>query len=310
MVVLSLQALREKLDPLRRNDLRSDALGSDGLQGDGLRPKSLPLGMGSIDAALPEGGLPRGAIVEVSSARGLGRSTTLALEACRSAQAEARLRSGDIATIGAWCAFIDPWATLHAPGVSFVGVDLARLLVVRPPSSSIGRVAVRLARSRAFAVIVIDTRSAPSSVETMPAMRLDRDASVHVIRRLALAVEGTDTSLLLLTDSNAPRALPLPVSMRIELGRRFSPGQIVSSLQIPKERYGRISGEFVFDTRGTHGRRMISEIEQEDRKKGRSEKEKANSNPHVVNGVALMDGAFRDGSLMNSQGTKRSLGVR
>src|SRR5687767_6270495 len=81
------------------------------------RPKALPLGTGTvgltttlaaIDEVLPDGGLPRGAVVELASASGLGRATTVALAACAAAQREARLRSGDPATVGAWCAFIDP----------------------------------------------------------------------------------------------------------------------------------------------------------------------------------------------------------
>lgn len=229
---LSLEALREKLDPPRASHHR---------------PKSLPLGLATVDGALPDGGLPRGAIVEISSARGLGRATSFALEACRAAQAEARLRSGHPATIGAWCAFIDPWATLHGVGVAALGVDLSRLLVVRPPVSSIGRVAVKMAQSRAFSVMVIDTRSLPGSPAQTEGMRFDRDVAVNIVRRLALSIEGTDTSLILLTDAGAPRALPLPVSMRIELDRRLSSSAIVSSLRIPKERHGRIAGEVVID---------------------------------------------------------------
>src|SRR5690606_1334449 len=42
--------------------------------------------MAAVDALLPDGGLPRGAVVEVASPLGLGRSTSLAIAACASAQ--------------------------------------------------------------------------------------------------------------------------------------------------------------------------------------------------------------------------------
>ena len=104
-----------------------DAAGGDASSG------VLPLGLPSIDAVLPDGGLPRGAIVELSAPHGLARATTLALAACASAQAEARIR-GAAGTEGAWCAWIDCDGSLFAPAVMRAGVDAARLLVVRPPA--------------------------------------------------------------------------------------------------------------------------------------------------------------------------------
>ncbi len=56
------------------------------------REKALPLGYQALDEALPGAGLPRGAVVEIASPRGLARATSIALMACASAQAEARLR--------------------------------------------------------------------------------------------------------------------------------------------------------------------------------------------------------------------------
>jgi recombination protein RecA len=193
----------------------------------------------SLDAALPDGGLPRGAVIELTAARGLGRVTTIALRACAAAQAEARLRSGDPTTHGAWCAFLDPWSTLHAPGLADSGVDPTRLLVVRSPESALARVAVRVAESRAFALIVVDTAGVPG-VELQAAgpqgtgrVRLDRWGTV--VRRLALAVERTDTAVLLVTDALAPRSMPLPVAMRLELEQRDR-----LTLRVAKDRHGRV----------------------------------------------------------------------
>ena len=41
-------------------------------------PRPLPLHLGKLDEALPEGGLPRGAVIEISSPYGLARASTLA----------------------------------------------------------------------------------------------------------------------------------------------------------------------------------------------------------------------------------------
>jgi recombination protein RecA len=196
---------------------------------------------------LPDGGLPRGAVVELSGHRGLGRITSLGLAACAAAQAEARLRTGNDRTLGAMCAFVDPWATLHGPALARHGVDASRLVVARPPVEALARVAVRVVESRAFAVVVIDLAG-------VPGVRGDRvrlERWVKVVRRLALAVEHGDATLLLLTDGAAARVLPLPVALRLEVDRplmehapagqrglHLGPGLL--SVRVAKDRFGRI----------------------------------------------------------------------
>jgi hypothetical protein len=210
-----------------------DALGdADGALGACVRAKALPLGLGALDETLPEAGLPRGAVVEVAVPRGLARGTTIALAACASAQAEARLRGGS-ATSGAWCAWLDPGMTLFAPAVARAGVDLGRLLVVRPPAETVARVAVRIAESHAFSVLVIDTAGVPGCGHSE---RLDRWP--NVVRRLALAVEKSDSTVLLLTDGLATRSMPLPVAMRLEV-ERIAEDRM--SVRVAKERRGRVS---------------------------------------------------------------------
>jgi recombination protein RecA len=204
----------------------------------------LPLELPAVDAVLPGGGLPRAAVVEIASPRGLARATRFALAACASAQAEARRRSGDDRTEGAWCAWIDPGASLFAPGAAIAGVDLERLLVVRPPLEALARVAVRVAESRAMSAIVIDTSGIPGgSLDS----RMDRWATV--VRRLALAVEDADTVVLLLTDSRAARSAPLPVAMRIELEShltRSEQGQRDRvQLRVAKDRRGRVGSPVI-----------------------------------------------------------------
>src|SRR6185295_10352748 len=61
----------------------------------------LPLGSAELNAILPDGGLPRGSVVELSVTGGLAVATSLALAACRSAQEEAVAHGGAVS----WCAF-------------------------------------------------------------------------------------------------------------------------------------------------------------------------------------------------------------
>ncbi|WP_245677855.1 DNA recombination/repair protein RecA [Chondromyces crocatus] len=226
------------------------------------RAKALPLGLVGINEVLPEGGIPRGGVVEIASPRGLGRATSIALSACASAQAEARLRGGATSD-GAWCAWIDVMSTLYAPAVAAAGVDLGRLLVVRPPLESLARVAVRMASSGSFSVLVVDTLGVPGARSVVgrsrgvpvsrgsrqQATRADRERGsaeegadlgrwLNVVRKLSLAVEGSDATVLLLTDRLAARPMPLPVSMRIEVDR-LDEGRL--SVRVAKDRQGRVT---------------------------------------------------------------------
>jgi recombination protein RecA len=123
--------------------------------------------------------------------------------------------------------------SLFAPAVARAGVDLARLLVVRPPPDALARVAVKVAESRAFSVVVIDTAGVPGSSQSE---RLDRWP--NVVRRLALAVERSDSTVLLLTDSLVARSMQLPVAMRLEVDRTAEDDV---SVRVAKERRGRIT---------------------------------------------------------------------
>ncbi len=192
----------------------------------------LVLGWPELDAALPDGGLPRG-VVELTCPRALGGATSIALCAVRAAHArDAR----------AWCAWIDPEGTLHAPGMAMAGVDLARLLVVRSPRADLGRISVKVAAARAFDVIVIDMdaiHGAPPLPRASPKKRGPGRAAVLpevLVRKLALlAIEG-GARILLLTDANAKRGAPWPVALRLELSR--TPDAL--ALRVAKERRGRV----------------------------------------------------------------------
>jgi len=180
-----------------------------------------------LELVLPDGGLPQG-VVELTAHRALGGATSVALAAVRAGQA--RGQHGERALRG-WCAWVDPEATLHAPGVVAAGVDIERMLVVQPPRSLLGRIALKLVATGAFEVVVVDMDAVgvhPSGASRRPEI---------VVRQLALAAESSDVTVLLLTDASRPRSSPWPVALRLELSRPDSTSLVV---RVAKDRRGRI----------------------------------------------------------------------
>lgn len=191
----------------------------------------LPLGISELDTVLPDGGLLTGGVVELGIQSGAALGTTIGLAACRAAQESVRQKGGETP----WCAFVDPSErpSLFAPGVVQAGVELDRLLVVCPPLEALSRVAVRLVESRSFAVVVIDTLGVPGRHVNLSLAKWPR-----IVRRLALAIEGTQRSVILITDGSVARSAPLPVAQRIELTR---PTEHELSVRIAKDRHGRVA---------------------------------------------------------------------
>jgi recombination protein RecA len=176
-------------------------------------PPALPLpDWPELAAALPDGAFPRG-VIELTSSRALGGATSVALAAVRAGQSRGK---------DAWCAWVDAEGSLYAPGVFAAGVDLGRLLVVRPDRAQLGRVAVKTVSSGAFEVVVVD-------------VDLIRNPELFV-RKLALAAEPCGTTVLLITDASRPRAAPWPVALRLELSR---PDARSLSVRVTKEKRGR-----------------------------------------------------------------------
>jgi recombination protein RecA len=198
---------------------------------EGLAPSSLPFGIPELDAVLPDGGLPRNAVTELAIYGGSSLATTLCLAACRAARKEAAARGGE----APWCAYVDPSGTLYAPGIDAAGVDRERLLVVRPGREALERTSIRLAESQAFSVLVIDTLGVPGAP-----MDVALGSWLRVVRRLALSAEGSGGCILLVTDGEAQRPLPLPVAMRMELSRGPEDASRLR-VRIAKERQGRVA---------------------------------------------------------------------
>jgi recombination protein RecA len=208
----------------------SPALAKAGVRlGSAQRPDlSIPLGIDPLDQVLPDHGILRGGVVELAVSGSSGLATSIALHAVRAVQ-----RAAESVSSAGHCAFVDPSSTLYAPGVAALGVDLERLLVVRPPLEALGRIAVKLAESPVFSLVVIDTLGTLGrSVE------VSLGAWGRIVRRLSMAVDGTERSVLLVTDAKEPRALPLPVAQRIELSQPHC-GKL--GVRVAKDRRGRIT---------------------------------------------------------------------
>lgn len=205
------------------------------------REPGLKLGWGELDALLPDGGLPRGAVTELAVVGGAALGTSFGLRACRAAQGRKGQAPQSLApqSVGSstevpLCAFVDPSATLYGPGVVRLGVVLDRLLVVRPRLEDAGAVALRLVQSKLFAVTVIDTLGIPGS-GLGPSNLL---SWARGVRQLSMALEGTLGVALLITDAAARRPLPLPVALRLELRR---PAENKLSVRVAKDKLGRLS---------------------------------------------------------------------
>src|SRR6478735_4527657 len=102
-------------------------------------------GVAPFDALFPSGGLPLGHAVELSGEAASGR-TSLALRALASAMRDGRL-----------CAYVDGPKELYPPAAAALGVDLSRLLTLRPKApKELPWTAVQLLRSGAFAIVALD----------------------------------------------------------------------------------------------------------------------------------------------------------
>ncbi len=182
-------------------------------------PPHRPCDWPELDAFLPDGGLPHG-VVEIVSHGAPGSfagATAIAAAAVRAAHARGA---------GAHCAWIDATRTLYAPGLVRAGIDLSRLLVVRPPPGELARVLVKVTASGAFDIVVVDVEAARRRAERGGAL----------VRKLALSAEPSGTTVLLLTEAHARAGEPWPVALRLEVARTTA--SLV--LRITKERHGRL----------------------------------------------------------------------
>jgi protein ImuA len=161
----------------------------------------IPSGRPEVDALLPGGGFPRGALTELAGSRASGK-TELALCALAAAMGE-----------GGLAAYVDGRGELYPPAVARLGVDLERLLVIRPMCRSEARESVGLwaaevvLASGAFEGVVVD-------VPIVKAQRPGPRPIDGLVRRLRVAAEKGGALALWL---GAPDGARVSAAVRLEL---------------------------------------------------------------------------------------------
>jgi protein ImuA len=186
-----LEDLRRQIRRIERRPARREGLLASG------RPE--------VDALLPGGGFPRGALSALSGGPASGK-TGVALRVLREAQAG-----------GSLAAFVDGRGEFYPPAALAMGVDLTRLLIVRPErgpargdraardASTPGLWAAEvLLASGAFGAVAIDV-----PLHALPASRAEA-----MLRRLRSAAEKGGSVALLLAASGGPA---IPAALRIDL---------------------------------------------------------------------------------------------
>ncbi|HYQ81383.1 MAG TPA: hypothetical protein VEP68_07770 [Anaeromyxobacteraceae bacterium] len=186
----------------------------------------LPSGRPEVDALLPGGGLPRGALAHLAGGPASGK-TLLALSTLAAAAVE-----------GGLTAFVDGRGELYPPAAEAVGLDLRRLLVVRPKGAFPGAApgargrgeealaglwaSEALLGSGAFAAVAVDVPLrglAPARAEAM-------------LRRLAAAAEkGGSVGLWLGAPAPGCR---VPAAVRLELQPSPSTASVEPGYPLPE----------------------------------------------------------------------------
>jgi hypothetical protein len=112
------------------------------------------------------------------------------------------------------------------------------MLVACPPRALLGRASVKVVGAGAFEVVVVDF-DAISNLSAREARSGKRKAWPEevFVRKLALAAESSEATVLLLTDATRKRAVPWPVALRLEITR---PSRSELSIRIAKDRRGRV----------------------------------------------------------------------
>lgn len=180
-------------------------------------PRGLATGLEPLDRALSEGGLPLGVSV-IASPKAVGGAGEIAVRTLVRLQRERPC-------LVAW---VDPSRSLFAPGLELRGIDLARLLVLRPQGENRAMGALELVGSGAFAAVVVDLEDPWGSElaaelsepvveepEARTALRRALAQEERLLRRLGEASKKSGCAVIVLTDSTRRRQAPLPASLRL-----------------------------------------------------------------------------------------------
>jgi protein ImuA len=184
---LVIARLREEIRRLERSPSRREGRVACGLPG--------------VDAALPGGGFPRGALSELGGGPASGKTAVaLALVAALGPEA-----------LAAW---IDGRGELYPPAAAARGVDLARLLVVRPPARDAGAGTAPGARAGLWAAEALLASGAFSAVIVDLPVVARLPGADAIARRLQAAAERGGAVGLWLAPG---KGLRIPAAVRVEI---------------------------------------------------------------------------------------------
>jgi hypothetical protein len=161
-------------------------------RGDAAPPvQALPSGFPGLDALLPGGGLPRGALTEIVIPReGIGELSLLMPALARATEDER------------WLVFVAPPHVPYAPALARAGVNLARVLIVHPRNAQEGLWAVEQALRAGTASVVLAWLA---------------HADPKALRRLQLAAEaGESLGILFRSIRSIEEASPAALRLRLE----------------------------------------------------------------------------------------------
>jgi len=189
------------------------------------RCRAVGSGFDVLDAELPGGGWPRGALTEILLAQqGIGALRLLMPALSQLSQDEDR-----------WICWVAPPWIPYAPALQGSGIELSRVLLVHPGAQQDGLWAVEQSLRSGTC----------SAVLAWPAID---DSSV--LRRLQLAAEAGDATGFLFRPQRFAEH-PSPAALRLQLHARRGDDIAVSIL---KRRGGWAAGPFHLTPRQDHGR--------------------------------------------------------
>ena len=169
-------------------------------------PGHIPTGWAELDAALPGGGWPRGALTELlTDQQGIGELGLL-LPALH------RLTSESL-----WAVWVAPPLIPYAPALQARGCDLARVLIIHPSDDAQTLwAAEQVLKAKATGAVLLWAQQAD-----------DRR-----LRRLQLAAEsGTSVAILFRPLAYARRSSPAALRLQISAGNELAPEPHINVLK-------------------------------------------------------------------------------
>ena len=188
-----------------------------------------PSGIADLDALLAPAGIPAGQLTEIFGTGSCGKTMlTFAILAASTRE-------------GAFAAYVDPAGTFFAPAAAAAGVEVGRLIVVRPRDAAATRRAVdALVRGGACAVVAVDCSADSNALRATHCARLVAQAektgtALIVVSNGSVQAVASFASLRLRAHSLAPlwqagsdgggRLLGCIASVDVAKSRAIAPGR-------------------------------------------------------------------------------------